>query len=129
MNSPNRILPSRDATPHRWFCLLLVLATISTAQTPATDALTLAKYDTNKNGRLDPGEIAAMEAALRSEDRGRKTEDRGRAETKAPDETIVLSPFEVRSEDRGYYASYTTSGTRLNSMVDDLASSITVVTM
>ena len=120
MNSTNRSLPSRDATPHRCFCLLLLLATVSTAQTPATDALTLAKYDTNKNGRLDPGELAAMEAAQRRPPR---------IETAPVNESLVrLSPFEVRSEDRGYYASNTTSGTRLNTKVEDLASSITVVT-
>lgn len=44
------------------------------------------------------------------------------------DEKIILSPFEVRSEDRGYFASNTMSGTRLNSKLEDLASSITVVT-
>ena len=46
----------------------------------------------------------------------------------ATGETLVLSPFEVRSEDRGYYASNTMSGTRLNSKIEDLASSITVIT-
>ncbi|MSU49169.1 MAG: TonB-dependent receptor [Opitutus sp.] len=43
-------------------------------------------------------------------------------------EPLVLSPFEVRSDDRGYLASNTMSGTRLNSKVEDLASSITVIT-
>ncbi|MFM9079022.1 MAG: TonB-dependent receptor plug domain-containing protein, partial [Opitutaceae bacterium] len=43
-------------------------------------------------------------------------------------DTIVLSPFEVSGSGRGYYASNTMSGTRLNSRVEDLASSITVIT-
>lgn len=43
-------------------------------------------------------------------------------------EPVRLSPFEVVSEGRGYYASTTMSGTRLNSRVEDLASSISVVT-
>jgi len=117
LNSINRVVPSRSATAR--VCLLL-LATIATAQTPATDALTLAKYDTNKNGRLDPAEIAAMEAAR---------PPTPPIETAATDDSLVqLSPFEVRSEDRGYYAANTTSGTRLNSKVEDLASAITVVT-
>ena len=46
----------------------------------------------------------------------------------ASGETVMLSPFEVVSQDRGYYASSTMSGTRLNSKVEDLASSISVVT-
>jgi hypothetical protein len=47
----------------------------------------------------------------------------------AADETIVLSPFTVSSEaDRGYQALNTLSGTRLNSKLEDLGASITVVT-
>ena len=44
------------------------------------------------------------------------------------DETVNLSPFEVTASNRGYYGSNTMSGTRLNSRVEDLASSVTVVT-
>lgn len=43
-------------------------------------------------------------------------------------DTVVMSPFEVISNERGYYSSTTMSGTRLNSKVEDLAASITVVT-
>ena len=46
----------------------------------------------------------------------------------AKDETVLLSPFEVVAEDRGYQAFNTLSGTRLNSKLEDLGSSITVVT-
>jgi outer membrane receptor protein involved in Fe transport len=46
----------------------------------------------------------------------------------APDETVVLSPFSVVSDDRGYQAMNTLSGTRLNSKLEDLGASITVVT-
>jgi hypothetical protein len=47
----------------------------------------------------------------------------------APEETIVLSPFSVASDaDRGYQALNTLSGTRLNSKLEDLGASITVVT-
>jgi outer membrane receptor protein involved in Fe transport len=46
-----------------------------------------------------------------------------------PTETVVLSPFEVdASADRGYQAFNTLSGTRLNSKLEDLGASITVVT-
>ncbi|MCX6950571.1 MAG: TonB-dependent receptor plug domain-containing protein, partial [Verrucomicrobia bacterium] len=45
------------------------------------------------------------------------------------EETIVLSPFQVSSDsDRGYQALNTLSGTRLNSKLEDLGASISVVT-
>ena len=47
----------------------------------------------------------------------------------ATDEAVLLSPFTVSSEaDRGYQALNTLSGTRLNSKLEDLGASITVVT-
>ena len=45
-----------------------------------------------------------------------------------PDQPVVLSPFEVAADTRGYYAANTMSGTRLNSKLEDLGSSISVVT-
>src|SRR5436190_4316018 len=47
---------------------------------------------------------------------------------KSGEETVVLSPFEVTTEGRGYYSSSTMSGTRLNTKVEDLASAISVIT-
>ncbi|ATC63715.1 TonB-dependent receptor [Nibricoccus aquaticus] len=44
------------------------------------------------------------------------------------DETIILSPFEVVSENKGYFAANTMSGTRLNSKIEDLGQPITVMT-
>ena len=45
------------------------------------------------------------------------------------DETVLLSPFQVAADaDKGYQALNTLSGTRLNSKLEDLGSSITVVT-
>ena len=41
---------------------------------------------------------------------------------------VVLTPFEVVSSTKGYYASNTMSGTRFNTKLSDLASSITVMT-
>ena len=50
-------------------------------------------------------------------------------EAKSADEEIVaLSPFEVVSDTKGYYAANTMSGTRFNSKLEDLASSVTVMT-
>ncbi|MBC7369730.1 MAG: TonB-dependent receptor plug domain-containing protein [Undibacterium sp.] len=51
------------------------------------------------------------------------------AADKAKNDAVVLSPFEVKSEsDKGYYASNSLSGTRMNSRLEDLASPISVVT-
>jgi outer membrane receptor protein involved in Fe transport len=50
--------------------------------------------------------------------------------TAAPADVVQLSPFQVSSDtDRGYQALNTLSGTRLNSKLEDLGSSISVVTM
>jgi hypothetical protein len=45
-----------------------------------------------------------------------------------PEEVVILSPFQVTTDTRGYYSANTMSGTRFNAKLDDLASSITVVT-
>ncbi|HVU35899.1 MAG TPA: TonB-dependent receptor plug domain-containing protein [Opitutaceae bacterium] len=44
------------------------------------------------------------------------------------DEIVTLSPFEVVSDNKGYFAANSMSGTRFNTKVEDLASSLTVVT-
>ena len=49
--------------------------------------------------------------------------------TGTDDEVVQLSPFNVVSDDKGYQAFNTLAGTRLNSKLEDLGSSITVVTM
>ena len=46
----------------------------------------------------------------------------------ADDEAVVLSPFEVTTNNKGYYSANTMSGTRFNTKLDDLASSITIMT-
>lgn len=49
--------------------------------------------------------------------------------SQAADSIVQLSPFEVTADaDRGYQATSTLSGTRLNSKLEDLAASISVVT-
>jgi hypothetical protein len=80
---------------------------------PAVTPEDLAKYDTNRNGVLDPAELAAKQAA----------ENAG-----VPGDTITLSPFEVVAEAVGYFQSNSMSGTRLNSKIEDLGQSITVMT-
>ena len=50
------------------------------------------------------------------------------AEAEDDSDMIVLSPFEVTAEATGYFQSNTMSGTRLNSKIEDLGQSITVMT-
>jgi len=102
--------------------VLLALAgsPASAENAPAVTPTTLAKYDANKNGRLDPDELAA----LRADQPAPKVE----TTESSSSETIALSPFEVKSDNDGYYAANTTSSTRLNSSVEDLASSTSIVT-
>jgi outer membrane receptor protein involved in Fe transport len=104
----------------------LVLPRMAEAQQakPAVDAAALARYDANKNGQLDSAELAQMQAA-----ESRQGNAPIEASAAAKEEVIDLSPFTVVSDDRGYQASNTLSGTRLNSKLEDLGASITVVTM
>src|ERR1035437_7305658 len=46
----------------------------------------------------------------------------------AEDEVLILSPFEVVADTKGYFQANTMSGTRLNSKIEDLGQSITVMT-
>lgn len=97
-----------------------------TAPSAAPDAATLATYDTNRDGRLDAAEQSVRDADLRKAAAAVQPAAPG---TGAPTEEIVaLSPFEVVSDARGYFASNSMSGTRLNSKIEDLGQSITVVT-
>ncbi|MBL9188920.1 MAG: TonB-dependent receptor plug domain-containing protein [Opitutaceae bacterium] len=75
-----------------------------------------------------PARVIVVFVALRACASLAQTTPPSSASAKGADETVVLSPFEVTSQGRGYYSSSTMSGTRLNSKVEDLASSITVVT-
>jgi outer membrane receptor for ferric coprogen and ferric-rhodotorulic acid len=108
--------------------LLALTARGQVAPTPVVSAADLARYDRNHDNRLDAAELAARDA------------DRAAARSAAPipaaatastsdGEVVELSPFEVSAgDDTGYFASNTLSGTRINSKIEDLASSITVVT-
>ncbi len=111
-------------------CLAILGVNSAWAQSIAPagpDAATLAKYDANRNGKLDPDEVAAMEAAQRS---AAGVQVAGLSAPKGSDgEVVALSPFEVVSDNnRGYFQSNTMSGTRLNSKIEDLGQSITVMT-
>ncbi|MSU25126.1 MAG: hypothetical protein EXS32_15065 [Opitutus sp.] len=104
--------------------LFLFVISYSWAQVAsAPNAATLARYDQNKNGQLDAAEVAAMEADLKKAVPVVTT-----AAASAVGETVQLSPFEVVSDTKGYYSANTMSGTRFNSKLEDLASSVTVIT-
>jgi hypothetical protein len=88
------------------------------------DAATLARYDLNRNGVLDPAELDALRA-----DEARNAAAAAAGAAPRTDGIIQLSPFQVSGEaDRGYYASNTLSGTRINTKLEDLGASISVVT-
>jgi outer membrane receptor protein involved in Fe transport len=96
-----------------------------TAPAAALSPATLAKYDTNKNGVLDADEAARMQA----DQAAPVSVAADKAATSDSGEVVELSPFQVNADDdHGYLASNTLSGTRLNSKLEDLGSSITVVT-
>ena len=94
-----------------------VYAQTAAAATPAQ----LARYDANKNGRLDPAEAARMradEAAAQSS-----------ARPNAGEKLVTLTPFEVTSDrDVGYMAANTLAGSRLNTSLKDTAASLSVLT-
>lgn len=121
--------PKPSRLTRRWQ-LIVALATLGSAMlapaqtapaaSTAEAARKLARYDKNNNGVLDPEE----EAAARADEVAADTTASGEAGR----EVVVMSPFEVRADNNGYQASNTLSGTRLNSKIEDLAASITVVT-
>lgn len=80
--------------------LLIALAAIS-----PVSAQTVAKPETT----------AKPEATAKSED------------VTTSEDVLVLSPFEVVADTKGYFASRTMSGTRMNSKIEDLGQSITVM--
>ncbi len=90
---------------------------------PGVDAATLAKYDKNHNGVLDPDEQAAMNA----DNATATTSSSGTSSGSG--EIIQLSPFQVdATKDRGYFAENTLAGSRMNTNLSDLGAAISVVT-
>lgn len=94
-------------------CSLLLAASLHGQTAPAPSAAALARYDTNKNGVLDPDEIARMSAE----------------EAKVGDVPLTLTPFEVNTtKDRGYAAGNTLSGGRIDTPLALTPGSISVMT-
>lgn len=128
MTAPKTLLQTR--TPGAIAAALAALITSSAlAQTAPATAPTpaqLARYDNNRDGRLDATEEATMRA---DEARAATAAASTSTSSSGGSEIVELSPFRVTSEgDKGYLAANTLSGTRLNTKLEDLASSITVVT-
>ncbi len=115
MTSPNPIRTLRRTLAVAAGLICMFPALSQAQQAPAPSPAMLAKYDKNHNGVLDPDEIVAMQA------------DQAKAAAKG-DQPIAMSPFEVVTDTKGYYAANTMSGTRFNSKLEDLASSMTIVT-
>jgi hypothetical protein len=74
--------------------------------------------------------LAQVKPALAPETPEKKVpvESVSTAATPAPDAAIQLSPFTVTADTKGYFQSNTMSGTRMNSKIEDLGQSITVMT-
>lgn len=125
MKNAHRLHPSRR--PMLLTLALMAVPALNAQTAPAPSAATLAKYDLNKNGRLDPSEIAAQQAD-QAKAASAVTTNNAPASATGGEEAVVLSPFEVTEANNGYYATNTMSGTRLNTKLEDLASSISVVT-
>jgi hypothetical protein len=69
----------------------------------------------------DASGVAAPSPSIPVDDRADKTDSER-------DKAVVLSPFEVKSDQsRGYFTPNTVSGTRLNNNIGDMPSSITVI--
>ncbi|MEO6568099.1 MAG: TonB-dependent receptor plug domain-containing protein, partial [Opitutaceae bacterium] len=116
--------PARRFSLATTSALLAVVTSFAQSVTPRVDPAALAKYDTNKNGVLDASEVAAMDADRAKAAQAVETKPGAKSE-----DVVQLSPFEVNSSnDRGYAASNTLSGTRLNSSLEDIAGSISAVT-
>jgi hypothetical protein len=73
---------------------------------------------------------SAAAAPAPEEPNSKLTDTNTAAAPEAPkqEDVVMLSPFAVKADNRGYFASNTMSGTRLNSKIEDLGQSITVMT-
>lgn len=79
--------------------------------------------------RLATAWTAAVCFALLASSAGAQTVAAPQPAAAQPDEDlVVLSPFEVVTDTKGYYSANTMSGTRFNTRIEDLASSVTIVT-
>jgi hypothetical protein len=108
MNTSKRLPPSL-----RWLMLAQLCLAVSIPSAPAqtAPAASAAAAPPEKNARPVP--VVENTAPPASDDNK---------------DVLTLSPFEVKADTKGYYSANTMSGTRFNTKLDDLASSITVMT-
>ncbi len=102
---------------------LLPAATLRAQQSAsAISPAVLARYDTNRNGVIDPAEQSKMDAdTVRSRDA---------AAAMSGDSVVELSPFVIQaSAETGWVASQTLAGSRMKTDFKDLAQPIEVMTM
>ncbi|MEN9402028.1 MAG: Ferripyoverdine receptor precursor [Verrucomicrobiota bacterium] len=106
-----------EFTPKEALDLLLADTGLAASQDDKTGAFAV------RRGMPDPN--GARVASTRSQD-DRPVETSG---SKAKDDIVVLSPFEVRaSEDKGYHAANSVSATRVAVQIKDLPMNITALT-
>jgi len=131
MNAPRTPLPRLFATR---LTARAVLATLSLATVPhfshaqsIAPALPaeLAKYDKNKNGKLDPAELAAQQA-----DEAKAAKAAAATPSASHGEAaVVLSPFTVSTEkDNGFMAANAGTATRLSLDMADVPAAYSVMT-
>lgn len=78
---------------------------------------------------LAPAQTAAPTPAAAQPATGQAVPVEVKPATSQPDDEVLqLSPFQVVADNNGYYQANTMSGTRLNSKIEDLGQSITVMT-
>ncbi len=88
------------------------------APASARDPQVLAKYDRNKNGVLDADELRLL-----------RDDELAASAPEAREQVVALSPFEVSATaDRGYAATTTLAGNRLNTDLRDIGNAVSVIT-
>jgi hypothetical protein len=113
--------PSRLSGRFLSVIAFLSLTTVMLAQVAPPLQPAYEKYDADKSHRANPGEGSLIRAD-KAKTASLPTETSGE-----DGEVLQLSPFEVKESNSGYLATNTMSGTRLNTKLEDLGSSISVV--
>ena len=108
---------SGNLTPREALEQMLVGTGLSAAQDEKSGALTVRRAPEVPSAKKAAARVESTPASRAASDSAVATE-----------ETVMLSPFEVVTDTRGYFSANTMSGTRFNSKLEDLASSMTVIT-
>lgn len=106
---------NRNPHARRHSRLVAPLALLALAVTSPSFAQTAPAATTPAPANAEPEKIVPVET-------------KPAADTAPSGEVVELSPFQVTANTKGYFQSNTMSGTRLNSKIEDLGQSITVMT-